>query len=313
MEKKKMSLRMRMARRYSSDMPTPMQKGKFLFAFLLCLPAVLGLIVWYFGVNSQSIAMAFQDPNTNAWSLVNFERLLNELSMPESEIYISLINTFKYFILSAFVIPVVTYFISYYIYKNIKLSKFFLVMLHIPSIISAVVIASMMKNLISPLGPVSQLMNKADLGLLPNLLGQKETATKVLLAIVFILSLNTNVLLWIGTFKRIPQNVLDAAKLDGVTEMQELFRIVTPMVSSTAVTLFILGATSIFTASGPILFYTNGGAETSTLSFWIFNQTYNNAQLNYPAAVGIFFTFIGLPIVLFLNWLANKLAKQVEY
>ena len=27
-------------------------------------------------------------------------------------------NTFKYFILSAFVIPVVTYFISYYIYKK---------------------------------------------------------------------------------------------------------------------------------------------------------------------------------------------------
>lgn len=304
---------MRIAHKYSSDMPIPMQKGKFLFAFLLCLPAVLGLIVWYFGVNFQSIAMAFQDPNTGNWSTVNFERLLNELSMPESEIYISLINTFKYFILSAIVIPVVTYFISYYIYKKIKLSKFFLVMLHIPSIISAVVIASMMKNLISPLGPISIKMREMGLGLLPNLLGQKETATTVLLCIVFILSLNTNVLLWIGTFKRIPQNVIDAAKLDGVSEMQELFKIVTPMVSSTAVTLFILGATCIFTASGPILYYTNGGAETSTLSFWIFNQTYTNSQLNYPAAVGIFFTFIGLPIVLFLNWIANKLAKQVEY
>ena len=120
-------------------------------------------------------------------------------------------------------------------------------------------------------------------------------------------------LLWIGTFKRIPQEVIEAAKLDGATEMQEFFRIVTPMVSSTAVTLFILGCTGIFTASGPILYYTGGGAETSTLSFWIFNQTYNSSLLNYPAAVGIFFTFIGIPIVLFLNWLANKIAKQVEY
>lgn len=303
----------RFVRRYSSDMPYTFQKGKFLFAFLLCLPAVLGLVVWYFGVNFQSIAMAFKDPNTDAWSLVNFKRLLNELAMPESEMYVSLMNTFKYFVLSAVVIPVTTYFIAYYIYKQIRFAKFFLVMLHVPSIISAVVVASMMKNVLSPLGPISQIMNKMGLGFLPNLLGQKETATKTLLLIVFILSLNANLLLWIGTFKRIPQDVIDAAAIDGANEMQELFRVVTPMVSTTAVTLFILGATGIFTASGPILYYTNGGADTSTLSFWIFNQTYNNSQLNYPAAVGIFFTFIGLPVVLFLNWLANRIAKQVEY
>lgn len=313
MENKKMKLGERLARKYNTDMPYPMQKGKFLFAFLLCLPAVLGLGVWYIGVNAQSIAMAFQDPQTNAWSLINFERLLNEMSRPESEIYISLINTFKYFIMGAVIIPVTTYFIAYYIYKKIKLSKFFLIMIHLPSILSGVVVAAMVKNILSPVGPISMIMNKMGKGLLPNLLGQPETATKVLLAIVFFLSLNANVLLWIGTFKRIPQEVIEAAKLDGVTEMQELFRIVTPMVSTTAVTLFILGCTGIFTASGPILYYTGGGADTSTLSYWIFNQTYNGSLLNYPAAVGIFFTFIGIPIVLFLNWLANKIAKQVEY
>ena len=113
MENKKIPFREKIARKYNTDMPYPMQRGKFLFAFLLCVPAVLGLCVWYFGVNAQSIAMAFQDPQTDAWSLVNFERLLNELSRPESEIYISLINTFKYFIMGAVVIPVTTYFISY--------------------------------------------------------------------------------------------------------------------------------------------------------------------------------------------------------
>lgn len=313
MENKKMSLREKIARKYNTDMPYPMQQGKFLFACILCVPAILGFLVWYLGVNAQSIAMAFQDPQSDAWSLVNFERLLNELSRSESEIYISLMNTLKYFILGAVIIPITTFFISYYIYKKIKLSKFFMIMLHLPSILSGVVVATMIKNTISPLGPISTIMNKMGLGLIPNLLGDPETATPVLLIIVFILSLHANVLLWIGTFKRIPQSVTEAAKLDGATELQELFRIVTPMVSSTAVTLFILGATGIFTASGPILYYTGGAADTSTLSFWIFNQTYNGAQLNYPAAVGIFFTFIGLPIVLFLNWLANKIAKQVEY
>lgn len=313
MDNKKISFREKLARKYNTDMPYTMQKGKFLFAFILCLPAVVGLCVWYIGVNAQSIAMAFQDPQTNEFSLVNFERLLNEMSREDSEIYIALINTFKYFIMGAFIIPVVTYFIAYYLYLRIKFSKFFLLILHLPNILSGVVVAAMIKSITSPVGPISTIMNKIGLGLMPNLFGQPETATKALLTIVFFLGLNTNVLLWIGTFKRIPREVSEAAKLDGATEMQELFQIVTPMVSTTAVTLFILGCTGIFTASGPILYYTGGGADTNTLSFWIFNQTYNGALLNYPAAVGIFFTFIGIPIVLFLNWLANKIAKQVEY
>ena len=290
-----------------------MQKGKFSFVFVLCLPAVLGLIIWYFGVNFQSIAMAFQDPVTEKFSLVNFERLLNELSNPESEVYIGLINTLKYFVLSAIIIPIFTYILAFYLYRKIKFAQFYLIMLYIPSIVSGVVIAAMFKNLLSPLGPISTAMNEMGLGLLPNLLTDKETATKTLLVIVFILGVDTNVLLWLGTFKRVPQEVIESAMLDGATENQIFLRIITPMVSTTITTLLILGCTGIFMASGPILLYTNGGAETTTLSFWIFQQTYTNQELNYPAAVGIFFTFIGVPLVLFLNWLSGKVAKAVEY
>lgn len=313
MKQKKEPIWHKLGRRYGGDVPLPMQKGKFSFIFVLCLPAVLGLIVWYFGVNFQSIAMAFQDPVTEKFSLVNFERLLNELSNPESEVYIGLINTFKYFVLSAIIIPVFTYILSFYLYRKIKFAQFYLIMLYIPSIVSGVVIAAMFKNLLSPLGPISQAMNQMGLGLLPNLLTNKETATKVLLAIVFILGVDTNVLLWLGTFKRVPQEVIESAMLDGATENQIFLRIITPMVSTTITTLLILGCTGIFMSTGPILLYTNGAAGTTTLSFWIFNQTYTNQDLNYPAAVGIFFTFIGVPLVLFLNWLSGKVAKAVEY
>lgn len=313
MKNKKEPIWHRLGKKYGGDVAIPLQKGKFSFVFVLCLPAVIGLIVWYFGVNIQSIVMAFQDPSTNEMSLINFQRLLNELSNPQSEIYIGLINTIKYFVLGAIIIPIVTYIIAFYLYRKIKFSGFYLVMLHIPSIVSGVVIASMFKNLLSPLGPISQVMNELGLGLLPNLFTDKATATKALMVIVFILSMDANVLLWLGTFKRVPQEVIESAMLDGATEGQLFLRIITPMVSTTISTLLILGCTGLFTASGPILLYTNGAAETTTLSFWIFQQTYTNSQLNYPAAVGIFFTFIGIPLVLFLNWLSGKIAKAVEY
>ena len=310
---RKLPLWHRLGMLYGGDLPLPLQRGKFTFVFILCLPAVLGLIVWYFGVNAQSILMAFQDAQTGEYSLINFTRLWAELQNPSSDIFIALKNTLKYFVLSVAIIPPVTYMMSFYLYRKIRGYKFFLVMIHLPNIISGVVIAAMISNLISPLGPISMIMDKLSFGLLPNLFADPKTATKTLMCIVFVTAMDANVLLWIGTFKRVPQEVIESATLDGTTEWQLFARIVTPMCASTIATLTILGCTGIFMASGPILLYTNGVAETTTLSFWIYQQTMLNQDLNYPAAIGIFFTLVGVPFVLFLNWLSDKVVKAVEY
>ena len=57
MENKKMKLGERLARKYNTDMPYPMQKGKFLFAFLLCLPAVLLIWKWARNMALPGIAL----------------------------------------------------------------------------------------------------------------------------------------------------------------------------------------------------------------------------------------------------------------
>lgn len=299
--------------KYGDDVPKPLQKGKYIFIFFMALPALLGLCIWYFGVNFNSILMAFQDPNTGALSFINFERLIGDLTSKSSEIIPAMLNTFKYFFLQAFILPVVVYFISYYLFKKILFNKFFTVMLYIPSIISSVVVITLFKNMISPAGPISYLLFKNGHGVLKDYLTDSKTATSVILFYTFLFSLNGNLLIWIGTFKRIPDSIFDAGKLDGVSEMQELFLIVTPMVSSTISTLFILGLTGIFTATGPILFFTNGAYNTFTINFWLFVQVKDMSTYNYPSAVGLFFTIIGLPIVLLVWKLTQKFSQEIEY
>ena len=41
--------------------------------------------------------------------------------------------------------------------------------------------------------------------------------------------------------------------------------------------------------------------------------TDSHASLNYPAAVGLIFTAVGLPFVLVVRWLLNKVSANVEY
>ena len=68
----------------------------------------------------------------------------------------------------------------------------------------------------------------------------------------------------------------------------------------------------VFAASGPILYFTEGAAETSTLGFWLFNQVRGDIY-NYPAAVGVVFTMLGIPILVISRLIINKLNPEVTY
>ena len=111
---------------------------------------------------------------------------------------------------------------------------------------------------------------------------------------------------------------MEAAALDGVPWYRELTQIILPMVWPTLSTTLILLITSIFNSTGPILLFAGAGVEvdnpaTMTLSFWIYRQTQKGVNLNYPAAVGLFFTFVSVPVVFVTRWIFNKLDPKVTY
>ena len=133
------------------------------------------------------------------------------------------------------------------------------------------------------------------------------------MAYVFIFGLNGNMLLWIGTFKRIPDSVIEAGQLDGITSFKELVYVITPLAWPTLSTLFILSFVGVFGAGGPQFYFTDGNYDTQTISYWIFLQVKNHASTNYPCAVGLFFTTIGVPLTIGVYKLADKIQEAIEY
>ena len=82
--------------------------------------------------------------------------------------------------------------------------------------------------------------------------------------------------------------------------------------------MLVLQMSGIFAASGPILYFTQGKFETTTLSYWMFAEVYGTGTFGgtgrYGAvsAAGMIFTALGLPIILFVKWLTEKI-DVVEY
>ena len=128
-----------------------------------------------------------------------------------------------------------------------------------------------------------------------------------------------NLLLWSGSFARIPDSVIEAAKLDGVSAWREAFQIVIPCIWPTFMLLLTMQLSSIFSASGQVFLLTKGLFDTQTLSSWMYIQVYDMTQtptanvFNMMSALGMMITAVAAVIVFTVRKFASKAFKEVQY
>ena len=149
--------------------------------------------------------------------------------------------------------------------------------------------------------------------MVPDFLTEKEYAMKTVFIYMFFTNFAGNMVLFSGAMNRIPKEMLESAEIDGVGMWRELVQFVIPCMWPTLSTIIILSITSLFTASGPILLLTKGAGDTTTISYWIFEQVKFIGSYNIPAALGLVFTAIGFPLVLVVRKVLGRLQEDVEY
>ena len=297
------------------------RKKRLLFIIgMLLIPAINWIVFWLY-VNIQSLVLAFQEPRTGSLTLENFKEVWQFVTSPvNNELGISLLNTLKYFGTSVFIVMPLCLVVSYFFYKRIRGYKAFRVTFYLPAIISSVVMVTAYSEFVSPTGPLGAIQKA--FGITPNPispLSRKETATTTILIYCILTGMTTNVLLFTSGMSRIPLEVIEATQLDGIKPVRELCAIIFPMIWPTFSTQMIFALTGLFNSSGPILLFTGGGYDTSTIAFWIFQKLYGGSgqgpslgAYNLVAALGLCCTVIGVLLVLIARKLTEKI-DSVEY
>ena len=294
----------------------PIQWKRGLFIVGMIIVPILHFLIFYLYVNLDSILMAFQKLEGGELkpSFGNFTLFFEQMKDPESEIVESLKNTLVFFGTNLLLILPATLFIAYFIYKKIFGYKFFRVIFFIPSILSAVVLTIVYEDFVGIQGPIAKWIQTAQgLEKTPELLGVPRYALKTILGYTIWTGFGTNLILLGGAMNRIPEETIDAGKIDGVGMLRELFQIILPMVWPTLTTVIVFAFVGIFTSSGPILLFTEGKHDTYTISYWIFAQVYGGASSQYASAVGLAFTIIALPIVFGVKILMEHIQEATEY
>lgn len=121
-----------------------------------------------------------------------------------------------------------------------------------------------------------------------------------LAAISVWMSLGYEFLFLSAALRNVPQDLLEAAKVDGARWYQRTTRIVIPLISPTIFYLVCLDVVTNMMMSGPALVLTNGGPRksTETLVFHLYQQTVSAASVGYGYALSIIIFFIVFLMIL---------------
>ena len=276
-------------------------------------------LLFYIYTNLSSFTMAFTD-KTGVWSIENFLRFFNEFSLPSSEIRLALRNTLITFAIQMVMFPFQVL-VSYFIYKKIPLAKIYRILFFLPSIIFSVAVSMIFMRMVGTTGFIAQFVqNVLNMDYTPELLADSRFANTTVLLNMIWLSIPGDLIIWGGTFARIPEDLLEAGRIDGINWWTEFTQITVPMVWPTVSLQMVLRICGIFGASGQVFLLTGGKYGTITLSAWMYLQllnnsgnTYNSNVYNYLSAVGLVMTVVAVAISLGIRKITDKYFNEVEY
>ncbi|MBE5737848.1 MAG: sugar ABC transporter permease [Clostridiales bacterium] len=296
----------------------------FIISFTI-LP-LFNFLLFYVYVNLSSFTLAFQEhvDGTIIWGFTQFKGILDDFAKSDGEMLHALINTLKTFGVSLCMYPV-SIIVSYFLYKKVRGHNVFRVLFFLPQIISSIVWTYFYKQFVSSVGPIAGIVQdiwnfEKPIGALTN---SKTANTFVLLHMIW-MGFPGNIIIWSGTFARIPESVVEYAKLDGVGWVREMVQIILPMVWPTFSLFLILQLAGLFSASGSVFLLTSDptvatGVHTETLSNWFYRTMYagggtpSDNSLSQMSALGMMITVVACTLSLTARKWLVKLVPDVEF
>ncbi len=304
------------------------EKKDFLFIYLLIALPVLQFAIFWFYVNLSSFSLAFQD-NLGNFTWGNFEDVWHGMTVPDeygTSILTMIGRSFAlWFISNAVVFPIALC-TTYVLFRKVLGHYFFRVIYILPSLIGGVVWIATMKQVLSNSGAVVYILKNcgAELSfsvLSDGLLFDASTAFPTLCFTTFLFGIAGGNAVVTGAYSRIPEELFEVGKLDGVGFWREFFSVCLPCIWPTVSTLLTFQLCGIFIGEGNVFLYTNGsgGYGLDTMGFYIqylvvklSENSVAKAPYGYPAAIGMVLTVITLPIVLVGRNVLEKLVDAVE-
>ena len=294
-------------------------KSSTIFVIVMLLYPVAHFLLMWIAVNFNSILLCFQRIENFRLTWVkpsemffNFETLFMKLRT-DADTRQMFLSSAAYSLINCFVILPISLFFSYFIFKKVLASGFFKVIFFLPSILPLIILTTAYSLMLNSNGPLGTLLSKSGVDV-ASLFIKSSTAPWMVWIFCVWAGIGYDVILLTAGMARIPRDILESCKMDGVPTIKEFIRIIVPLNWPTITTLFVLGLMAMFNIYLQPFFLTAGanGTNTMTIGLQIYNasQGTNKAE---PATLGLFCSLIGAPIIMTIRHFLNKMFTGVDF
>lgn len=253
--------------------------------YLFIAPYFIGICLFTLGPLIMSLIMSFYD-----WPIIGDKKFIGfsnfkELFFKDDQFYKSLFITFKFTALFVPLTIILALSLALLISKKVKFMGFFRVVFYLPAIVSSVSISIIWSWILnSEYGILNYILSLIGFSG-PDWLNNEFYAL-IALIIVSGWSVGVMMLVFYTALKSIPDDIYEAALIDGANSVNTFFRITIPLISPTILFNTVTAIIGALQNLALVLLLTNGGPLNSTYMYglFVYNNAFKKSRLGYASA-----------------------------
>ena len=127
-----------------------------------------------------------------------------------------------------------------------------------------------------------------------NWLGDASTALGCIITILLTTSVGQPIVLYVSALNNVDQSLVEAASVDGATNLQTFWRIKWPQIMPTTLYILVITTINSFQCFALIQLLTSGGPNhaTETIMYYIYYNAFKLQNYGYGASMGIILALI---------------------
>lgn len=271
--------------------------------YLFIMPVVLGLIIWTFGPMIASAYYSLTDYNImREPEFVGFQNYI-DLFTRDRDFARSLGVTVRFAIASMAIGQVVSLAVATLLTQKVRGMYVFRTFFYLPIIVPFIASALLFRYLFNAqFGPVNAVLGI--FGIPPiNWLGSQDWAQAAMVLIAVWTGGVVTTIIYVAGMQQVPEELYDAAKIDGASAWQRFVRVTLPMLTPTIFFNVVTGFIGAFQFFVPAFVITQGGPSKATYFYNLnlYDKAFDWFEMGYASAMAwvLFVIIIGLTLLIF--------------
>jgi raffinose/stachyose/melibiose transport system permease protein len=273
---------------------------RFAVTLFLLIPVLL-FVVFYVYPIGYTVYLSFHEwdgisPNLKPAGLKNYALILER-----TELHTAVINNFQWLIFYIIVPPALGLGLALILNRGIRGESIFETIFFVPNTITPVAVATIWRWLYNPgFGIINKFLEIIGLqALQQNWLGDPHLATYSSMIAATWFVVGASFIIYLAGLKGIPQDLIDAAKIDGASFFKALYYVIWPMLTPATIIVIALQAMRAIKLFDLLFALTGGGPAyfTTVLGVLMYDVAFRRFHMGQGATVAIILFILAAIII----------------